>query len=142
MKMKLYFWKFLYLFFYISISLLAAALDERDMMSTRDLPVQVRACYDGYHLLVSHDNLDYHIEDFKRFDPKQSPWLGFAMRFNAVLDIIITNNDHTKLAILRLAVAKPYAYFIRPKDPDVDSRHNQILNYLSFRRYNNWSTIM
>lgn len=154
---RLFFVNFLYLFCVLTfVTELALAsdsgffggLDENNMMTcsltspptTTPTPFEDRYCYLlHYEIFVDSDNLDESIESFKKFNLKSDPWLGFAMRFNAVLDMIIRKNNHTKLALLRLAVAKPYADFIRTEPSK--KKYDEVLSLLSFERYSDWNEV-
>lgn len=112
-------------------------LDENNMM-TRS-PVAVSTCYLHYEIFAKLNGLDEGIEKLESFNLKRDPWFGFAMRFNAVLDMIIRKNNHTKLALLRLAVAKPYADFIRTEPSK--KKYDEVLSLLSFGRYSDWNEV-
>lgn len=143
--MVLYFRNFLYLlcafvcaakFAFASDTDSDNGLKDENMMTPA--PVAVSACYMDYDCLIDPKNLATEIKSFEKFNLQRDPWLGFAMRFNAVLDIIIKKNNREMFDLLKSAVAIPYSEFMK----DDPKRNDYMLSVLSFKRYNNWHEVL
>jgi hypothetical protein len=90
--------------------------------------------YGIYQVMINKNDLVGELKKIESFDLQRDPWLGFAMRFNGLLDEFMACKNHSKLADLKKLSEKVY----KQKIDDGFLTSDNILQQLTFGRFSNW----
>lgn len=94
--------------------------------------------YGIYQVMINKNDLVGELKKIESFDLQRDPWLGFAMRFNGLLDEFMACKNDEKLADLKKLSEKVYRQKIDEGVLTIDN----ILQQLTFGRYSDWSLIL